>query len=161
VKINIEGKNELIIPRYDFSEYQYIGFISDQIGEKFDGSVKFSIAESEIGNLEISEDGVIKIYSDFKDGSKFKIKAENTDYNLSTEIEVVLKAAVLGDVDGDGTVNENDVKIILTYFDKSELEDKDWKSVRDGDINKDGVIDIVDIAYVAKRAAINEMGNVE
>ena len=53
------------------------------------------------------------------------------------------------------------MKIILTYFDKSELEDKDWKSVRDGDINKDGVIDIVDIAYVAKRAAINEMGNVE
>ena len=43
MKINIEGKNELIIPRYDFSEYQYIGFISDQIGEKFDGSVKFSL----------------------------------------------------------------------------------------------------------------------
>lgn len=161
VKINIEGKNELIIPRYDFSEYQYIGFIADQIGEKFDSSVKFSVAESEIENLEISEDGIIKIYSDFKAGSTFKIKAENTDYNLSTEIEVVLKAAVLGDIDGDGTVNENDVRIILTYFDKSEIEDKDWKNFRDGDINKDGVIDIVDIAYVAKRAAINEMGDVE
>lgn len=161
VKINIEGKNELIIPRYDFSEYHYIGFIADQIGEKFDSSVKFSVAESEIENLEISEDGIIKIYSDYKDNSKFKIKAENTDYNLSTEIEVVLKAAVLGDIDGDGTVNENDVRIILTYFDKSEIEDKDWKNFRDGDINKDGVIDIVDIAYVAKRAAINEMGDVE
>lgn len=161
VKINIEGKNELIIPRYDFSEYQYIGFIADQIGEKFDSSVKFSVAESEIENLEISEDGIIIIYSDFKAGSTFKIKAENTDYNLSTEIEVVLKAAVLGDIDGDGSVNENDVRIILTYFDKSEIEDKDWKSFRDGDINKDGVIDIVDIAYVAKRAAINEMGDVE
>lgn len=161
VKINIEGNNELMIPRYDFSEYQYLGFISDQIDDKFDGSVKFSIAESDIDNLEISENGIIKIYSDYKDNSKFKIKAENTDYNLSTEIEVVLKAAVLGDVDGDGTVNENDVKIILTYFDKSELGDKDWKIFRDGDINKDGVIDIVDIAYVAKRAAINEMGDIE
>lgn len=154
--VKIDGETTLIIPIYDYTEYEYEAYLVDQIGEKFDGDVKLSIKNSDIENLAISNDGKVKIESNFKNGASFTIEAKSEELSLSSEIDVVLISALIGDINYDGVVDGLDTSMILTYFDKTS-SDISWKSYREADINQDGIINIIDIAFVARKAAEKEV----
>ncbi len=151
VGIKLIGDDVLIIPRYDFAEYRFSAYLVDQIGEVFNGDVTLSIRDSDIDGLSISEDGTVIIDSEAANGAEFTVYAESAEHGLSAQMSVTLKSAPVGDLNNDGAVDKSDLELVLTYYDKSS-EDNDWKSVRDGDINTDGIINIVDIAYIAKKA---------
>lgn len=58
------------------------------------------------------------------------------------------KGMVAADYTGDGKVDVADLNFVLQYY-RITKEDNDWSYVSKADINKDGVIGIYDIAYVA------------
>lgn len=147
-KIIIDGASELIIPNYDSAEYKFSACLADQIGETVDEPVKLSVKDSDISDLSISDDGVVVIDSGFSDGAKFTILAEAAGF--SAELPVTLKAAVAGDLNGDGKVTSADTEIALKNYDRRDT-DASWADYRDGDINRDGKISVIDIAYISKK----------
>ena len=58
------------------------------------------------------------------------------------------KGTVAADYTGDGKVDAADLNFVLQYYRINDT-DNDWSYVSKADINKDGVIGIYDIAYVA------------
>ncbi len=150
-KIIIDGSDELIIPNYDSAEYKFSARLVDQIGETVDEPVKLSVKDGGVSGISISEDGVVVIKSGSVDGTEFTILAEAGGF--SAELPVTLKAALAGDLNGDGAVTDEDIKIVLISYDKRS-GGADWTNFRDGDINRDGKISVIDIAYISKKAAI-------
>ncbi len=152
VGIKISGETRPIIPMYDSAEYKYSANLVDQIGEVYTGDVKLSIKQSDIDGLSISEDGTITIGSDMNDGAEFTLFAESGEF--SAELKVKLTAALLGDLNLDGEVSRDDAVIAAARYGETSTE-ADWSEVRDADINRDGKISVIDIAYISKKAADN------
>ena len=149
VGIKVDGRNSFIIPRYDSREYKFEAYLIDQIGEAYPGEVKFSVKDSDIPELEISDDGIFTVSSDYPDGAKFTIVVEGGGYTVETTI--TLNSALLGDLDNDGDVDSSDIDIVVSNYDKRD-SDSDWIACREGDINLDGKISVIDIAYISKKA---------
>ncbi len=147
--INIKGDRELIIPRYDYTDYVYSGEIVDNIGEIIKSEILYSIAESDFEGVSVDQSGTVRIDSSFPRGGKFVLKAECPEFGFSSEIEVTLKPALIGDMNGDGSIDSADLEAVLQCYNKSS-GDAEWKQYRDADINGDEIVNIIDIAYVAK-----------
>ncbi len=145
----IEGETEPIIPLYGSRDYKYVATLTDQIGEPYPGKMKLSITDSDIPDLSISDSGVITVTSDMKDGGEFTIRAELGEF--VAELRPKLKKALWGDLDGSGSVDKADIDIIVKNYGKR-IDSDDWASIRDGDINQDNKISIIDIAYITKKA---------
>lgn len=58
------------------------------------------------------------------------------------------KGVTAADYTGDGRVDSSDLNFVLQYY-RIKKGDNDWSYVSKADINKDGVIGIYDVAYVA------------
>ena len=52
-------------------------------------------------------------------------------------------------MNGDGSIDSADLEAVLQCYNKSS-GDAEWKQYRDADINGDEIVNIIDIAYVAK-----------
>ena len=152
--IKISGSRMLIIPRYDETEYKYEGYVADQIGEKFQGDVVFSIDGEAPTGVTVSEDGTLRISSSAVGNSEIILHAECEEYNLSADYVITLKSAILGDLNSDLIVDAADRELSLKLFSKDK-NSADWKLCRDADINGDGLINIVDIGFISKSAAVS------
>ncbi len=151
--IEISGETRPIIPMYDSAEYKYTANLADQIGEVYPGDVKLSIKQSDIPELSISEDGTITISGDMNEGAEFTLFAESGEF--SAELNVKLTAALLGDLNLDGEVSRDDAVIAAARYGETSGS-ADWSDARDADINRDGKISVIDIAYISKKAADND-----
>ena len=151
--IKVDGCQILTIPRFDEAEYKFEGYVADQIGEKFRGDVVFGINGEAVQGVNISDDGTIKISSDAVADSKINLRCECTEYNLSTDVTVTLKNSLLGDLNNDAIVDYTDRELSLELFSKDK-NSADWKLCRDADINGDDVINIADIGFISKSAAM-------
>ncbi len=151
--VRIDGSNMLTIPRYDSAEYKYEGYVIDKIGEKFDNDVKFSIYGEVPQGITVDDDGTVYVSNDATDNTELILRCECSKYNLSTDFTVTLKKAVLGDLNNDAAVDSTDLDLSVKLFAKDESSSC-WKQYRDADINCDGTINIVDIGFISRTAAI-------
>lgn len=147
-EIKIDGNDTLVIPRFDSAEYKFNAYVVDEIGEPFEGEVKFLPGGDLPIGVTVSEDGTVIVSSDAEDKSSVKLKAVCSQYNLSAEINIVLASALLGDLNADGVVDNVDLDSALLFFAKDSLS-SDWMDCRECDVNTDGVINVIDISYIA------------
>ncbi|HHV97983.1 MAG TPA: hypothetical protein GXX36_00155 [Clostridiaceae bacterium] len=63
---------------------------------------------------------------------------------------VEIRTKVPGDVNGDDLINIEDLSLIAKYY-GTRQSDANWNIAKFADINEDGVIDIADIAFVARK----------
>ncbi|MDQ6422161.1 alpha-L-fucosidase [Paenibacillus sp. LHD-117] len=78
--------------------------------------------------------------------------AESSAAAASIAVEVTLSGpAVPGDVNDDGKVSIGDLGIAAAHYGKSKQSSPDWEQVRFADVNGDEIIDIADIAEIARK----------
>lgn len=71
--------------------------------------------------------------------------------SASVSVEVRTGApAVPGDYNNDGKVSIGDLAMVAAHYGKDSKNSPDWEQVKKFDFNKDGVIDIVDLAEMAQ-----------
>lgn len=157
VEIKVNTQDEYVIPRYDSFEYTLDGYVADQLDKDMGYDVLWStqtelpdgVVLSETGLLTVSSlcvfDGVINVLA------TANITDEET---ITKEIELSIKPAMLGDVNYDNLCNEDDLQFTIENFRKTSI-DSQWDIIRLADINSDGIIDIVDLAYIAYNCTTN------
>ena len=144
-RININIDDEISIPMYDSFCLELNAEILDQIDNTVEGEIIWTIEECVDEKIVISEENTIEIFSDMEDGLEIKIKAESQEYGLSELKTVKLCAPMPGDTDGDGVITETDIEIIIENYGK----EADLNN-RLCDVDKNGKIDVIDLAYAAR-----------
>lgn len=144
-RININIDDEVSIPMYDSFCLELNAEILDQIDNIFEGEIIWIIEECADDRIVISEENTIEIFSDMEDGLEIKIKAESQEYGLSELKTVKLCAPMPGDTDGDGVITETDIEVIIENYGK----EADLNN-RLCDVDKNGKIDVIDLAYAAR-----------
>lgn len=148
-QIVIEGAAEIVVPKYDSESYTYTAKILDSMGNEFESPISLSVESSDIEGLAIDENGAVEILSSYEPGASFRIIAEAEDIGLTGYLDATLFAPVAGDANGDLRVTDADLDLVTRYF-GVDSDSSRWIEIRDADVNGDGVINIVDIAYIAK-----------
>lgn len=149
--VTAEETNTYVIPLYDSAEYQLNAYVVDTIGERMEGSVAFSAAGELPEGVTLTEDGLMTVSNNVKPGA-VALELSCTEYGLETACEVMLRAAVVGDIDHDGRTDKTDLGAVIEWY-AAEATAPDWLKYREGDINRDGIIDVIDIGYIAASAA--------
>lgn len=139
-EIVIDGKDELYIPIYEPCEYTLSGRVLDQIGNDTDAAVTW-VCDSE--SVEVSADGKVIISPDMTVGDTFTVRAESGD--LFAEKSFTLCASMPADTDGDNIITQKDIDFIIENYGRTADEGN-----RLCDADKNGVIDIIDLAYAAR-----------
>ena len=143
-EIVFEGDTNLQIPQYDSKKYDVSAKVVDQIGLEVDADIELSVTSSD-ERIAIDEDNKIEIFADMTEGTEIVVSAICEEYELSKEIILTLVPCLLGDANEDNKLTEDDAKLIIDNYGKTaEI------SNRLCDINKDGKINIIDLAYVLR-----------
>ena len=150
-EISIENGEEFYIPMYDSAKLLLEAKILDQIGIEVEGDVIWSLVECNDENVKISSDNEIEISLDMLSGTTITIKAENADGTLTAEKTITLKAAMPGDTDGDNIITDIDILCIIENYGKTADSEN-----RLCDVDQNGTIDIIDLAYAARYKRIEE-----
>ncbi|MDO5311744.1 MAG: hypothetical protein Q4E94_07520, partial [Clostridia bacterium] len=145
-EIVIDGRDELYIPIYEPCEYTLCGRVLDQIGNDTDSAVTW-VCESE--SVEVSADGKVIISPDMTVGDTFTVRAESGD--LFAEKTFTLCASMPADTDGDNIITQKDIDFIIENYGRTADEGN-----RLCDVDKNGVIDIIDLAYAARYMTSSE-----
>lgn len=151
-KVVIESADVLEIPMYDSVVYPVDAYVADQMGKRMEFPVELKLKDSTVEGLEITADGTVEISHEYPDGGSFTLvaSAEVEGAPMTAEKTVTLKAALLGDLNGDLAVDRADLDLAVALYGRTQ-EEPGWQENRLADINKDGKIDIIDIAYLAKQ----------
>jgi len=123
--------------------------------------------------LYIGNDGVkvytntLESFDEYKEGVNvsqyFQSYYDQNEEKWARSIGVNSPYAIYGDVDGDGYVTDEDSRYVAAFsvesggFDKSKLSSKQFKAI---DVNKDGVINIIDSVDIQKFVTGEEVDNV-
>ena len=145
-EINIVTAEKITLPVYDTKQITLEAEILDQIGEKCSGEIKWELIGKNTEKLSLSEDGIMTLSADMKPDTKFKVRALSGE--LSRDAEFVLCAPLLGDIDGDNKITKDDIDFIVKNFACEVTEEN-----RLCDVDKNGEIDIIDLAYAARYTA--------
>lgn len=150
-EIVIDTDENLQIPVYESRIYTITARMLDNIGLEFDGEITWSVMPNENSDsgIEISESGEVEITADMEDGMEFTVRAENTESGLYAEKKFTLCAPMPGDTDGDNVITQTDIDEICSNYGKRVTADN-----RLCDADKNGVIDIIDLAYAARYMVI-------
>lgn len=141
-EILILTDQKLYIPMYDSTEYVLEAVILDQAGIEYDGEISWEILSED---FEISALGEVTVNADMEDGFEFTVKASFADGEITAEKKFILVAAMPGDTDGDNVITKTDIDEICTNYGKQATTEN-----RLCDVDKNGLIDIIDLAYAAK-----------
>lgn len=144
-EIVILSDSTLCIPMYDTKTYALQAEILDQIGLNYDAEISWEIISENADEFEITKNGEVTIKSDMSDGEEFTVCASALDGVLKCEKTFSLAATMPGDVDGDNAITDIDIAEICASYGMSVNGDN-----RLCDIDKNGVIDIIDLTYAVK-----------
>lgn len=146
LEININ--NEIVIPRYDISIYELSAKVTDQIGTEIDTEINWATELLPVG-VSLENNRLI-INKNCTENSEFILNATTSidGIELSSSIIITCKKPILGDINSDGKITEEDVDYIVDNFAASDKNDR-WKEIRMADIDENGVINILDLSYVA------------
>lgn len=143
-KVVINTEPNLRIPMYDSVKYILSAEVLDRLELRFEDEITWSLIDSDDERLSLSSDGEIEIFADMTDGVVFTAKAEAA-CGLYAECEFVLCAPMPGDTDGDNVITQTDIEFICENYNKAVTDDN-----RLCDVDKNGVIDIIDLAFAAR-----------
>ncbi len=156
---SIEIKNEsyMTIPRFDMAEYALEGAVYDQLGLELPAEISWRVElGEELSGVSYDEKkNSVIIDGGASPGAKFNIFASVEGTELETSLEVTLENFVYGDFNNDLKVDETDLNGALENYLK-EGGCEGWDTIRYLDINGDEVINIIDIAYIAKQIQSQE-----
>ncbi len=143
-EIIFEGDTNLQIPQYDSKKYDVVPKVIDQIGLEVDVEIELSVTSSD-ERIALDEENKIEIFSDMAEGTEITVSAICEEFSISNEVVLTLTPSLLGDADEDNKLTEDDAKLITDNYGKTtEIGN------RLCDINKDGKINIIDLAYVLR-----------
>jgi uncharacterized protein YjdB len=80
-------------------------------------------------------------------GSGEEFKAVTSSAEIGFEIQ---EPGLPGDMNGDNKVSIGDLAIVAASYGKT-AADSDWEQAKRADVNKDGIVDIQDLAFVAQK----------
>ncbi len=175
--ITVSVPSQLEIPRYDSNAYTLDAYVTDQLGEKMEYPILWSAEQELPEGVSLSEEGTLTVTSACQDNAVIQLlaQAEVPEYTeailgidqvgqetvlikkkvptgntvmMQAEAEVTLKAALLGDVNHDMKLDEQELAFVCQYYGADEAHG-DWKQIRLADIDGNGEIDIIDMAYLA------------
>lgn len=147
-------KSSYLIPRYDVYSYTAYAYVADQIDEVYSENIVFSLSDNAPSGVTLL-DNTLYVSPDAICDTEFFIICESIEYGLRDEKKVTLTAPLIGDINHDMKIDELDTKAVINLFSSnSDLEN--WISIREADINNDNVINVIDIAYIAKYAALSK-----
>jgi hypothetical protein len=108
--------------------------------------------DTEVANFILSPKDIDSdVYTDISISGMLGKAPSGDIINVEDSLKSVRVAATdPADVNRDGNINVGDLAIVVYYDTKNEDSD-DWLEARIADVNNDGVIDILDISYVASR----------
>lgn len=142
-EVLIKTEPDIVLPMYDTKEICFEAEILDQIGEKLSGEIKWKLVDEDGESPTVSEDGYAVLTPDMTVGIKFTLSASFN--GLSSEKEFTLCAPHPGDTDGDNKITKADLSFIA-----ENLGAEITKENRLCDADKNGEIDIIDLAYAAR-----------
>ncbi len=136
------------IPIYDCNTYNLSAKVIDQLLMDMDCKAVITIDDIEGVTF---KDNILIINENVPDGTALSIKAEYTDGDIivSDTKTYVLTKALIGDTNADGVIDREDLNVVLGAFEKTS-DDEKWLDIRLCDVDKNGMIDVLDIAYIAK-----------
>lgn len=138
----------LQIPMYDEITYTLEAEVRDQIGLAVDAEIKW-LCEDEL--VTVSENGEVTIMSDMEDGYEFTVCITDEVNELEAEKTFSLVAPMPGDSDGDNIITDADIESLIECFGEETSADN-----RLCDVDKNGVVDIIDLAYLTKYISIEK-----
>lgn len=147
-RIEIQTTEPWIIPIYGATQYPLTANVLDQMDNPYTATLSAEISSERIPEISY-ENEQITISSDYPADANIHIRFFSKEYNLSAEKDIQLKKALTGDLNQDLILDGKDLDIAITYLGKNE-SDTDWDLYRLADINQDGKINVLDIAYIAR-----------
>ncbi len=142
-EIIFENEAKIQIPPYDSKKYSVNAYLVDQIGAIVEEEVVLTLVSTTEERIVLGEDNEVEIYSDMTEGIEFVIRAECGE--ISKEKTFILIPYLPGDCDENNKLTDADVSNIIENYGKTADLDN-----RLCDVNKDGKIDIVDLAFVLR-----------
>lgn len=150
--IVIKNDSYMTIPRFDTAEYALEGAVYDQLGLELPAEISWRVElGEELSGVSYDEEkNAVIIDGGASAGAKFNIFASVEGTELEVSLEVTLENFVYGDFNNDLKIDETDLNGALeNYLKKGGCDG--WNTIRYLDINGDEVINIIDIAYIAKQ----------
>lgn len=150
--IVIKNDSRMTIPRFDTAEYALDGAVYDQLGIELSTEISWRVEfDEELSEVSYDEEkNAVIIGGGAPAGAKLSIYASVEGTELEASLEVTLENFVYGDFNNDLKIDETDLNGAIENFRKSVGCDG-WDKIRYLDINDDEVINIIDIAYIAKQ----------
>lgn len=147
-KINITTDKNIVLPMYDTKDIQFEAVVKDQLDLEMGTYMFWEIISTEDEKITISDEGKLTLSADMKPGMKFTVKLYVK--SLEKEKTFVLCSPLPGDTDGDNIITDTDIEFILENYGKTaDLQN------RLCDVDKNGIIDIIDLCYAAKHKDID------
>lgn len=147
-EINITTDKNIVLPMYDTKDIQLEAVVKDQLDLEMDAYMFWEIISTEDEKITMSDEGKLTLSADMKPGTKFTVKLNAK--SLEKEKTFVLCSPLPGDIDGDNIITDTDIEFILENYGKTaDLQN------RLCDVDKNGIIDIIDLCYAAKHKDID------
>lgn len=147
-KIDITTDKNIVMPMYDTKDIQLEAVVKDQLDLEMDTYMFWEIISTEDEKIKMSDEGKLTLSADMKPGTKFTVKLYAK--SLEKEKTFVLCSPLPGDTDGDNIITDMDVEFILENYGKTaDLQN------RLCDVDKNGIIDIIDLCYAAKHKDVD------
>ena len=145
--IKTEVPEEIILPRFESKSFQLKAELVDQIDKAIDIPVTWT-AKSLPEGVSLTAD-ILLIDSNCTgdDVAELEVSAEYNGEIFSLPVIVKFIAPVIGDTDSDMKITQSDVEFVLKYY-GTDNECNNWNEIRLADIDKNGLIDIIDISYI-------------
>lgn len=151
VSVKTDVPSELTVPRYDSTVYTLKADVIDQLGEVMDIPVRWS-AESLPEGVQLTETGELTVASGAAEGAEIvltaAVESDGLTETLSTELKIRLRASLMGDTNSDLKIDNDDLDFALQSYGKT-VKDSGWTEIRLADIDGNGIIDIIDLSYIA------------
>ncbi len=151
-RIEINTTEPWVIPLYDTNTYPLSAVLLDQMENPYPAELHAEITCDTLAEIFYDNENIV-ISSEYPEGALLKIRFSSEEFKLSSEKSIRLKKALLGDLNQNLILEEDDLNIALSYLGKTE-NSSDWKNCRLADINFDGKIDVLDIAFIARNCKI-------
>lgn len=129
------------IPDEGYSDYTLSAEVCDQNGDPLDEEIFWECEAAPDGVSFDTEAAVLKISPEAADKSEIEIKIR-TETLEPVSVVISFKSYKPGDINGDFKIDETDLELALQNYRKPD-------NTR-GDINKNGITDIYDLAYIKK-----------
>ena len=138
---------EIILPRFESKSFQLKAELVDQIDNAIDIPITWT-AKCLPEGVSLTEDILLIDCSCIGDGvAELEASAEYDGEIFLLSVIIKFIAPVIGDTDSDMKITKSDVDFVLEYY-GADRKCENWEEIRLADVDKNGLIDIIDISYI-------------